>query len=331
MPGGLTEEGLAALDAALARHVERDGLPGLVALVARGDEVHVAARAQGRRRPRADRPGRDLPHRVADQAGHRGGGHAARPGRRDGARRPGRAVAARAGRAAACCGPRRGAVRHGPGGAADHGGGRAVVPARVRLHLRRRRPCPIIKAEAELGLKTLGPPWPPTPLTPDQWIAGLGQPAAARPARGAAGGTTPARRSPAILIERVAGAPLAEVLRERVFEPLGMTDTGFHVPAAKLGRVHHIRTPARRPRDGGGPARCSTGRTAGTPRRPPCPTARAGSSPPSTTWPRSPPCWPPTAAACCRPSRSRLMLRDRTTAGTARRTRGSSASTAAGG
>jgi len=39
-----------------------------------------------------------------------------------------------------------------------------------------------------------------------------------------------------VLIERVAGAPLAEVLAERVFGPLGMTDTGFYVPAAKLGR-----------------------------------------------------------------------------------------------
>jgi CubicO group peptidase (beta-lactamase class C family) len=36
-----------------------------------------------------------------------------------------------------------------------------------------------------------------------------------------------------VLIERVAGAPLAEVLRERVFEPLGMADTGFYVPVAK--------------------------------------------------------------------------------------------------
>ena len=35
---------------------------------------------------------------------------------------------------------------------------------------------------------------------------------------------------------RVAGAPLAEVLRKRVFEPLGMADTGFCVPAAKRDR-----------------------------------------------------------------------------------------------
>src|SRR5690242_6851424 len=43
MPGGLTKEGTEALDRTLARHVGHDGLPGLVALVARGDDVHVAA------------------------------------------------------------------------------------------------------------------------------------------------------------------------------------------------------------------------------------------------------------------------------------------------
>jgi CubicO group peptidase (beta-lactamase class C family) len=32
-----------------------------------------------------------------------------------------------------------------------------------------------------------------------------------------------------VLIARAAGRPLEEFLRERVFEPLGMTDTGFHL------------------------------------------------------------------------------------------------------
>ena len=39
-----------------------------------------------------------------------------------------------------------------------------------------------------------------------------------------------------MLIERVAAQPIADVLRERVFEPLGMVDTSFHVPAEKLDR-----------------------------------------------------------------------------------------------
>ncbi len=39
-----------------------------------------------------------------------------------------------------------------------------------------------------------------------------------------------------VLIARVSGQPLPGFLAERVFGPLGMTDTGFDVPAAKRGR-----------------------------------------------------------------------------------------------
>ena len=40
-----------------------------------------------------------------------------------------------------------------------------------------------------------------------------------------------------VLLARVAGKSLATFLRERIFEPLGMKDTGFHVPEAELARV----------------------------------------------------------------------------------------------
>jgi CubicO group peptidase (beta-lactamase class C family) len=40
-----------------------------------------------------------------------------------------------------------------------------------------------------------------------------------------------------VLIARASGRPLPEFLAERVFEPLGMVDTGFEVPAAKRGRL----------------------------------------------------------------------------------------------
>jgi CubicO group peptidase (beta-lactamase class C family) len=39
-----------------------------------------------------------------------------------------------------------------------------------------------------------------------------------------------------LLVEVVAGVPFAEFLRQRIFEPLGMGDTGFYVPAEQIGR-----------------------------------------------------------------------------------------------
>ena len=39
-----------------------------------------------------------------------------------------------------------------------------------------------------------------------------------------------------VLIARVSGQPLPEFLAEQVFAPLGMTDSGFEVPASKRGR-----------------------------------------------------------------------------------------------
>lgn len=40
-----------------------------------------------------------------------------------------------------------------------------------------------------------------------------------------------------VLIARVSGQPLETFLRERLFDPLGMKDTGFHVPPANLERL----------------------------------------------------------------------------------------------
>ena len=39
------------------------------------------------------------------------------------------------------------------------------------------------------------------------------------------------------VIEAVSGKPLSKVLQERLFEPLGMTDSGFVVPNVKAGRI----------------------------------------------------------------------------------------------
>jgi len=39
-----------------------------------------------------------------------------------------------------------------------------------------------------------------------------------------------------VLVARAAGKTLSEFMQERIFGPLGMTDTGFHVPAVKVDR-----------------------------------------------------------------------------------------------
>jgi CubicO group peptidase (beta-lactamase class C family) len=51
------------------------------------------------------------------------------------------------------------------------------------------------------------------------------------------------------IIEVIEGAPLGQVLQRRVFEPLGMQDTGFSVPASSRHRLASplpaTRSPAR--------------------------------------------------------------------------------------
>jgi CubicO group peptidase (beta-lactamase class C family) len=81
-----------------------------------------------------------------------------------------------------------------------------------------------------------------SPSTPDEWLATLA--------------TVPMLRQPGeawlyntcsdiqgVLIARVAGQPLPDFLAERFFEPLGMIDTGFHVPADELDRLPPYHTP----------------------------------------------------------------------------------------
>ncbi|MEU8275804.1 serine hydrolase domain-containing protein [Microbispora bryophytorum] len=46
-----------------------------------------------------------------------------------------------------------------------------------------------------------------------------------------------------VLVSRVTGQSFEEFLRERIFDPLGMTDTGFHVPAEKIDRLPALYAP----------------------------------------------------------------------------------------
>src|SRR5438067_602785 len=52
-----------------------------------------------------------------------------------------------------------------------------------------------------------------------------------------------------VLVARASARPLPEFLAERIFEPLRMTDTAFHVPKEKLDRVPRYRGPDLEPVD----------------------------------------------------------------------------------
>jgi CubicO group peptidase (beta-lactamase class C family) len=94
---------------------------------------------------------------------------------------------------------------------------------------------PILKSASEQQIG-MGPPTPATMPAPDEWIRRLG--------------ALPLMHQPGekwmyntgsdvlgVLIARASGQPLESFFLERIFEPLGMKDTGFSVPAAKLDRL----------------------------------------------------------------------------------------------
>jgi CubicO group peptidase (beta-lactamase class C family) len=96
-------------------------------------------------------------------------------------------------------------------------------------------PYPIVIAAKELDL-VMGPPDPRTPHDPDEWIKRFA--------------TLPLEYQPgerwqyntgslvlSVLVARAAEQPLADFFRTRIFEPLGMKETGFSMPAEKTGRL----------------------------------------------------------------------------------------------
>ncbi|HEY1178913.1 MAG TPA: serine hydrolase domain-containing protein [Phytomonospora sp.] len=94
---------------------------------------------------------------------------------------------------------------------------------------------PILDAASGLGV-AVGPPKLTAAPEPDEWMRRLG--------------TLPLMHQPGekwmyhtgsavlgVLIARASGQPLADFLAERIFAPLGMSDTAFHVPPDRRDRL----------------------------------------------------------------------------------------------
>lgn len=95
---------------------------------------------------------------------------------------------------------------------------------------------PILLAANELQIGLALASQLPTLPDPDEWIRRLGQlPLMCQPGERWLYGV--GSNVLGVLIARVCGQPLETFLRERLFEPLGMNDTGFSVPADKLDRL----------------------------------------------------------------------------------------------
>ena len=87
-------------------------------------------------------------------------------------------------------------------------------------------PWPVVQAVAARGLPTLGPPDPGAPLDPDGWMAALGSlPLLAQPGERWLYNTGASALG--VLLSRAAGRPLPELLRDRLLAPLDMRNTAF--------------------------------------------------------------------------------------------------------
>ena len=226
---GLTAAGLTELHAAAERHVGDDRVPGLVALVACGGQVHVEA--LGRLAVGGPPVARDSIFRIASTT---------------------KPITAAVTLAVAAeelikldepvdrllpelAGRR---VLRRMDGPLDE-----TVPAARAITVRdlltftfgfgmvgemfaSPEPWPVVAATHELRLATIGPPDPPVPPDPDTWVAALGSlPLLAQPGERWMYNT--GAQVLGVLVARATGQPFSEVLKTRIFEPLGMPDTGF--------------------------------------------------------------------------------------------------------
>lgn len=230
---GFTDKGLAKLEGDLKANVARGQPPGLVGLVARGDQTHIYPVGGMTASGQPPVP-RDAIFRIASMT------------------KPIVAVAAMmliddgklkldeaVDRLAPELANRR--VLKRPDGPMDD-----TVPARRAITLEDvmsfrlgwgidfNAEAPFVKAVGDLP--GFGMPTPTAPYTPDSWMKAMGAlPLQAQP--GERWLYTTGANVLGVLIARAAGQPLDVVLRERVFGRLGMKDTAFYVPAEKTSRL----------------------------------------------------------------------------------------------
>src|SRR5947209_2149730 len=230
--------GLDRLHAAMAARVERKEMPGLVTLVARGDEVHVdaiGAKAFGSPEPMR----RDTLFRITSMT---------------------KPILATATMLLVEDGTLalddpvdrwlpeladRQVLRHIDGPLDDTVTAHRPITVDDLLTLRLGfglltepsfdPPFPIVEAARALQL-VLGEPDPRTPHPPDEWIKLFG--------------SLPLMYQPGerwlynvgslvlgVLVARAAGQPLGDVFQSRIFDPLGMRETGFWLPAELTRRL----------------------------------------------------------------------------------------------
>jgi CubicO group peptidase (beta-lactamase class C family) len=96
-------------------------------------------------------------------------------------------------------------------------------------------PYPIVTAADDLQL-VMGPPDPRTPHDPDEWLKRFATlPLMYQPGERWQYNTGSLVLS--VLVARASGEPLADFFRTRIFEPLGMKDTGFSISTKQSGRL----------------------------------------------------------------------------------------------
>ncbi|WNG47867.1 beta-lactamase family protein [Archangium minus] len=231
---GFSQEGLDRMRSIMAAHVERGELPGLVTLLSRGDEVHADAYGLltfGGAAPMQ----RDTLFRIASLTKPVAGA-ATMMLVEDGKLRLDEPVDRLLPELA-----NRKVLKRLDGPVDDTIPAHRPILVSDLLTLRMGMGAifapgdyPIIQAMIDQGV-AVGPELPKAP-SPDAWIRALGSlPLMHQP--GEAWMYDTGITVLGVLLSRASGQALEDFFRERLFEPLGMKDTGFSVPADKLDRL----------------------------------------------------------------------------------------------